>query len=225
MSSSQSKRSGSAHDRREEGAKRAEILDAATDRFGRDGYEDTKWADIAADVGVGPTALYHYFESKQHCLFVIMDQAIEDFHARFEGLARQHPMQLDALVAVLVDCFRLSDRDIQRNRVLVAEQGLLASQRESPREEQARQAVRERIRDLEFSWATFLARAMEQKAIPEGDPRLLTRAILGLYNSVWHWYRPNGAVALHRATEFYVARILAMVGIAPEAVQSMSLAA
>ena len=54
---------------------------------------------------------------------------------------------------------------------------------------------------------------------------MLTRAILGLYNSVWHWYRPNGAVALHRATEFYVARILAMVGIAPEAVQSMSLAA
>ncbi len=225
MSSSQSNRSGSAHDRRHEGAKRAEILDAATDRFGRDGYEDTKWADIAADVGVGPTALYHYFESKQHCLFVIMDQAIEEFHARFEGLAREHPMQLDALLAILVDCFRLSDRDIHRNRVLVAEQGLLASQRESPREEQARQAVRERIRDLEFSWATFLARAMEQGAIPEGDPRLLTRAILGLYNSVWHWYRPNGAVALHRATEFYVARILAMVGIAPEAVQSMSLAA
>src|SRR6476619_7114663 len=64
-------------ERRHEGAKRAEILDAATDRFGRDGYEDTKWADIAADVGVGPTALYHYFESKQHCLYVIMDQALE----------------------------------------------------------------------------------------------------------------------------------------------------
>ena len=57
MSSSQSR-----------GTKRDEILAAATERFGRDGYEDTKWADIAADVGVGPTALYHYFESKQHCL-------------------------------------------------------------------------------------------------------------------------------------------------------------
>jgi AcrR family transcriptional regulator len=54
---------------------------AATQRFGRDGYEDTKWADIAADVGVGPTALYHYFESKQHCLFVILALAIEDFRA------------------------------------------------------------------------------------------------------------------------------------------------
>jgi acyl-CoA synthetase (AMP-forming)/AMP-acid ligase II len=64
---------------RVEGAKRTEILAAATERFGRNGYEDTKWADIASDVGVGPTALYHYFESKQHCLYVIMDQAIEGF--------------------------------------------------------------------------------------------------------------------------------------------------
>jgi AcrR family transcriptional regulator len=199
--------------------RRSEILNAATDRFGRDGYEDTKWADIAADVGVGPTALYHYFESKQHCLFVIMDQAIEGFHSRFEQLAGEQPMQLNALVEILRDCFRLSERDIQRNRVLVAEQGLLASRRESPREEQARQAVRERIRDLEFAWATFLARAMESGAIPEGDPRLLTRAILGLYNSIWHWYRPNGSVALHRAAEFYIARILAMLGVAPEATQ------
>jgi TetR/AcrR family transcriptional regulator, cholesterol catabolism regulator len=225
MSSAQQKGASSGHERRPDGAKRAEILAAATDRFGRDGYEDTKWADIAADVGVGPTALYHYFESKQHCLFEIMDQAIQGFHGRFETLAAEHPVHLDALVAIVVDCFRLTDRDIQRNRVLVAEQGLLALQRQSPREEQARQAVRERIRDLEFAWATFLARAMEQGAIPDGDPRLLTRAILGLYNSIWHWYRPNGSVALHRAADFYVVRILAMVGVAPDAARRAPLAA
>lgn len=210
---------------RADSGKRAEILDAATERFGRDGYEDTKWADIAADVGVGPTALYHYFESKQHCLFVILDQAIESFHTRFVQLTAAHPKHLDALVAILFDCFRLSDRDVQRNRVLVAEQGLLAIQRASPREEEARLAVRERIRELEFAWATFLARAMEGHAIPEGDPRLLTRAILGLYNSVWHWYRPSGPVALSRAAEYYVGRILAMVGVAPEVAQPLLLAA
>jgi AcrR family transcriptional regulator len=226
MSSSQQPPNPSrAGERRHDGAKREEILDAATDRFGRDGYEDTKWADIAADVGVGPTALYHYFESKQHCLFVIMDQAIDGFHSRFKDLAGTHPGHLDALVSILRDCFTLSERDIQRNRVLVAEQGLLASRRESPREERARQAVRERARDLEFEWATFLARAMEQGAIPESDPTLLTRAILGLYNSIWHWYRPNGAVALHRAADFYAGRILALMGIAPDKAQSVLLAA
>jgi AcrR family transcriptional regulator len=199
-----------------EGAKRADILRAATGRFGTDGYEDTKWADIAADVGVGPTALYHYFESKQHCLFVILDLAVEDFRARFERIVAGNPRHLEALLAVLQDCFRLTEQEILRNRVLVAEQGLLASHRQSPREEQARQGVRARMRDLEFAWATLLSRAMEQGAIPPNDPRLLTRAILGLYNSVWLWYRPNGIVALDRAAEFFTVRILAMVGLSPE---------
>jgi AcrR family transcriptional regulator len=213
MSSSQERRDSKP---RVEGAKRAEILAAATERFGRDGYEHTKWAEIAADVGVGPTALYHYFESKQHCLYVIMEQAIEDFRSRFAELTTEHRDPLRALDAVMRDCFELSDHAVLRNRLLVAEQGLLSGRRASPREEQARQAARARTRDLEFAWASFLARAMQDGAIPEHDPRLLTRAILGLYNSIWTWYRPNGAIALDRVAEFFSDRTLAMMGVAPE---------
>ena len=66
-------------------SKRHDVLTAATDRFGRDGYEHTKGADIAADIGVGATALYHYFESKQHCLYVIMDEAIADSAAEMQA--------------------------------------------------------------------------------------------------------------------------------------------
>jgi hypothetical protein len=69
------------------------------------------------------------------------------------------------------------------------------------------------MRDLEFAWATFLTRGMEQGAIPQADPRLLARAILGLYNSVWHWYRPRGSLTLEQVGEFFVARCLAVAGI------------
>src|SRR2546428_13993529 len=100
MSSDQSSRRGRG---RTEGAKRSEILAAAVERFGRDGYEETKWADIAGDVGLGPTALYHYFESKQHCLYVILDQAIDDFRTRFATLTTNAPTALDGLLAVLND--------------------------------------------------------------------------------------------------------------------------
>src|SRR5919202_4779885 len=103
MSSNQSRPSSRGGRARIEGAKRNEILAAATERFGRDGYEDTRWADIAADVGVGPTALYHYFESKQHCLYVIMEEAIADFHARFVALTAGTSEPLNALAAVLQD--------------------------------------------------------------------------------------------------------------------------
>jgi AcrR family transcriptional regulator len=134
--------------------KRRQILAAATERFGRDGYEHTKWADIAADVGVGPTALYHYFESKQHCLYLIIDQAIEDFRARFAQITAERADPTEALVAVLQACFELSEQEVLRNRLLVAEQGLLSSRRASPREEQARQAARARRRDQELARAT-----------------------------------------------------------------------
>src|ERR687893_1476767 len=88
--------------------KREEILTAATERFGTDGYEHTKWADIARDVGVGPTALYHYFESKQHCLYEIMDEAIEYFRARFASITARERDPARALAAVMADAFELS---------------------------------------------------------------------------------------------------------------------
>jgi hypothetical protein len=54
---------------------------------------------------------------------------------------------------------------------------------------------------------------MQQGAIPVNDPRMLARAVLGIYNSVWHWYRPHGIVELDRVAQFYVERMLAVVGV------------
>ena len=196
--------------------KRQEILAAATERFGRDGYEHTKWADIARDVGVGPTALYHYFESKQHCLYEIMDEAVEDFRGRFVRITAEERDPGRALATVMRNCFELSEQDVLRNRVLVAEQGLLSVPSASQREEEARQAARGRTRDLEFAWASFLAAAMREGTIPDNDPRLLARAVLGLYNSIWHWYRPNGVVPLTRVAQEFTQLILAMVGMPPK---------
>jgi AcrR family transcriptional regulator len=195
------------------GGKRAAILDAAIDRFGSDGYEHTKWADIAHDIGVGPTALYHYFESKQHCLFVIMDQALVDLGGRFHDLTRGNPDHVAALGAVLDDCFDLSAREALRNRVLVAEQGLLAHPCASPREEEARQLARLHTREIEQAWTRLLAEAMEAGAIAIDDPRLTARAILGIYNSIWLWYRPQGRVELERVTGFFTQRIFAILGV------------
>ena len=58
-------------------SKRRMILDAAIDNFGGVGFEHTKWATIADEVGIGQTALYHYFESKVHCLLTIMSTELE----------------------------------------------------------------------------------------------------------------------------------------------------
>lgn len=198
------------------GVKREQIINAAIDRFGRDGYEETKWADVAAEVGIGSTTLYHYFESKRHCLFEIMGMAVADFRGRFDRLTLAHEDWSGALVAVLRDQFDLTELEVMRLRVLVAETGRLAASRALPREEAARASARAQIRDLELSWGAFIARGMQQGVLPENDPRLLTRALLWLYNSVWHWYDPDGSQDLARIGRFYVNRELAVLGCSPE---------
>ena len=132
---------------------------------------------------------------------------------KFERITKEHDDFVRALTAVLQGAFELSEHEVQRNRLLVSEQVLVGVHRTSAREEQARQLARSRTRDLEFVWATFLTRGMEQGAIPEADPRMLARAILGLYNSVFHWYRPGGDLALADVADFYVRRCLAVAGL------------
>lgn len=198
------------------GEKREQILDVATQYFGESGYEDTKWADVAEAVGIGSTALYHYFESKQHCLFEIMVGAVADFGERFDRITSEHEDWTEALVAVLVDSFDLTEQQVLRHRVMVAEFGRVAMQRSLPREEAARSRARALTRELEFAWGTFLARGMQQGLVPEGDPRLLTRAVLGLYNSVWHWFRSGGTLSVTEVGRFIVGRQLAVLGCAPD---------
>jgi AcrR family transcriptional regulator len=197
------------------GAKREQILEVATDYFGRLGYEDTKWADVAAAVDIGSTALYHYFESKQHCLYEIMAEAVADHRERFRRITAEHADWLEALVAVLADGFELTDAEVVRQRLLVSEIGRLGSVRNLPREEAARSRARAVVRDLEFAWGTFLARGMQQGLIPDDDPRVLTRAVLGLYTSIWHWYRLGGELSLDDVGRFYVGKQLALLGCDP----------
>ena len=114
----------------------------ATEYFGRHGYEDTKWADVAAAVGVGSTALYHYFESKLHCLYVIMAEAIEAIRADFDRITGETTSSPRRSSRCSTPRFDLSELEVLRNRVLVAEQGRVGERRNSPREEEARQIAR-----------------------------------------------------------------------------------
>jgi TetR/AcrR family transcriptional regulator, cholesterol catabolism regulator len=191
--------------------KRAEIVAVATEYFGETGYEDTRWADVATAVGLGPTALYHYFESKQQCLFEILVEALEDGRAEF---ARHNQGEFaEAFPAVVRGSFQRSDREARRSRVLVAEMGLVRHPRSAPREENARLLAYSLLKEYEAGWRNLLAAGMSAGKIPTGDPDLLTRAMIGTYNSVWAWYRPEGRLGLDEVADFYVPRLLAIAGL------------
>ena len=100
--------------------------------------------------------------------------------------------------------------------MVLAQQGRLRQSRIPEREEEARKRARSSMRQIEAAWADYLSLGMATGAIPQADPQLLTRAVLGLYNSVWIWYRPGGALELPDVARFYVDRQLDVIGCDPE---------
>ncbi|MEM7141156.1 MAG: TetR/AcrR family transcriptional regulator [Actinomycetota bacterium] len=63
----------------EKGAQtRAEILEVAIERFGRDGFRATSVADIARDADVSGTLAYAYFDNKKDLFLSALDRDVAD---------------------------------------------------------------------------------------------------------------------------------------------------
>ncbi|PAY22052.1 TetR family transcriptional regulator [Dietzia natronolimnaea] len=182
-------------------SKRNVILKAAVENFGSVGYEHTKWATIAGEVGIGQTALYHYFESKAHCLLTIMSAELTRSHERFTVAVEGVGDAETALRAAIASAYGITDTEALQARILRNQIGMLATPRSSEREEQERVRARELVRVVESDWTGLLERGMDSGEFPRRDPVELGRFVLGLMNSVWNWYRPGGSRALSEVSE------------------------
>ena len=130
-------------------SKRALILTSAIESFGQDGYEHTKWAKIADEVGIGQTALYHYFESKAHCLLTIMSLELDRSLERFREVTADVTPADKALEAAIAAAYDVSPREVLQMRILQSHMDLLATPRPSEKEEAERQRARGLVRDIE----------------------------------------------------------------------------
>ena len=99
------------------GAKtRQALLDAARERFARDGYRATSVADISRDVGVGGTTAFVHFETKEALFFAAVD---DDLTSLFDELGVELaslgpegavPDRLLATVLAIVERYPLARR-------------------------------------------------------------------------------------------------------------------
>jgi AcrR family transcriptional regulator len=193
-------------------SKRDLIIVAATHQFAEHGYDLTKWAEVAHAVGVGQTALYHYFVSKAHCLFTIMAEALRDYRDFFEATLSTSDDPVVAMTNAIGYVFELDETGVLRFRVLQAELSWLDKDYPGSREERATLAqARAHARDLNRDWTRFFDRGMRGGHFPAQDPYLLAHAVLGLSTSIFQWYRPDSRVSLDELRQVVVRHVLAIV--------------
>ena len=179
-------------------SKRPSIMAAAVDHFGSDGYEHTKWAAIADDVGIGQTALYHYFESKAHCLLTIMRTELTESLERFQRITSAEEDPAEALRLAVRSAYEGSARDALQRRILQNHVDLLGTLRPSEKEEHERQKSRALVREIEEAWTDLIRRGVQSGAFADRDPLMSARMVLALVVGVWRWYRPDGKYKLDK---------------------------
>lgn len=192
-------------------SKRTGILAAAIDQFGKVGYEHTKWASIADEVGIGQTALYHYFESKAHCLLTIMRLELADSVERFDTATASQSDPEQALRAAITASLEATPTDALQRRILQNHMDLLATPRQSEKEEAERIRSREIVEEIEVKWTALIASGIKSGAFIDEDPRMLGRLVLPLVISVWRWYRPEGKMTLDQINSTVTDAALRMV--------------
>ncbi|MFH9001965.1 TetR/AcrR family transcriptional regulator [Streptomyces afghaniensis] len=192
-------------------SKRAAILAAAVDHFGEAGFEATKWSTVAERVGIGQTALYHYFESKTHCLLTIMRLELQRSHDKFTEATADVEEPVEALRAAVRAAYDVSDQEVLQMRILQNHMDLLSGPRKSKREEAERVAARQLVQVVERDWTNLLVKGMSQGAFPLRDAQLLGASVLGLIVSVWRWYRPSGPTPLAEISELIEGACVRMV--------------
>jgi TetR/AcrR family transcriptional regulator len=174
----------SPHVRAKRQRRRTEILHAALRAFRERGYHGTTLEDIADQLGIRKTALYHYFPDKEAILYACHRESLAELSRILTG-ARVLESPHERLAFVIREHVRVMT-DTLEGSPLAFEVTALAPDRQ--REVIAARDKYERA-----------LRRMIEDGIAAGDfrttnPKTAVFAILGAINWIARWYRPDGAL-------------------------------
>jgi len=179
------------------GHDQATVLRTAIDLFNAKGYDATSIADLAKELGLSKSSIFHHVDSKEALLSAALDEALDALSAAIDRALDEHAGdEVDALT-------RLRGTVAESVRILAAHLPavtLLLRVRGNSEVEQQALARRRRIDER---LATLVRAAVAEGSLRDDvDPDLASRLLFGTVNSLVEWYRPDGPLdgdALARA--------------------------
>ena len=180
------------------GARRAEILQRATECFDRLGYANTTLDDIARAVGIKREGIYYYFRNRSQILLEIIEpQSLE----LVEGIA--------AIVNDTAPGPRDKFRAAIRNHLVRFDRYCLemtVSLRDGrfDGEPEVRDTMVRIWKEYEAHWARLIAEGQDKGEFRHiGDPKMLAFAVLGACNWLARWYDPRKPVTIDELIDSY----------------------
>lgn len=168
------------------GYDQAAVLRTAIDLFNRQGYDGTSMGDLAAELGVTKSAIYHHVPSKEHLLSEALDEALAGLESAITDAEQTTNASANDRLRSVVR---------QSVEVLVAHQPAVTLLLRVRGNSDVELEALTRRRHIDARLATLVqAAAAEGSLRMDVSPDLVSRLLFGMVNSLVEWYRPGGPV-------------------------------
>lgn len=180
------------YDRRQE-----EVVEAAAELFGANGFQATSMADLSAATGLTVGGLYHYVGSKDELLFRICHGLMEPLLDRAREIAADESLTPGERLRALLREW-VGHVIARRHSMLVFGQERHVIERE-PRWREIRRARK----DFERVLDELLEQGRASGELSYDDRAVALLALLGMVNHVPQWYRPRGPLSPDEIADGY----------------------
>jgi len=161
------------------------VLRRAIELFNRQGYDGTSMADLAQELGLTKSAIYHHVPSKEHLLAAALDEALVGLAAAVDRASEPDGSAVARLRSVIQESVEILLTHLPAVTLLLRVHG---------NSEVELDALRRR-REIDDKLAALVRAAVDEGSVrADIEPDLISKLLFGMVNSLVEWYRPGGPV-------------------------------
>jgi AcrR family transcriptional regulator len=172
-----------------------EITDVALRLFAQNGYHSTTLDEVAAKIGVTKATLYYYFNSKEELLRAILNRSLSRM---------QIALSLEKSTLSTAGKLRRFIEYTVEFSANAAELAKITFEQVEALPKRSRDAVKRKERKLDTLLKNILEQGVEEGILDIDNIKIVSYAIIGMCNSTYHWYKPEGKLAPRQISEIYI---------------------
>jgi AcrR family transcriptional regulator len=170
------------------------VLRRAIEVFNRQGYEATSMGDLARELGLTKSAIYHHVPSKEALLAAALDEALDELSAAVDAAAQESSgTARERLRRAVQESVEILAAHLPAVTLLLRVRGNSAVEL----------AALERRRVVDDQLAGLVEAAVAEGSLrADIAPELISRLLFGMVNSLVEWYDPSGPLAVGDLARF-----------------------
>ncbi|MCX4747790.1 TetR/AcrR family transcriptional regulator [Kitasatospora sp. NBC_01287] len=162
------------------------LLAVTVEVFNTRGYDGTSMEDLSRAAGISKSSIYHHVRGKEELLRLAVGRALDGLFGTLDEPAALSGRPVDRLEHVVRRTTEVLLAELPYVTLLLRVRGNTATE----------EWALERRREFDHRVAELVREAVAAGELrADVEPRLATRLLFGMINSIAEWYRPAGSSA------------------------------